>query len=167
MHWRYEDGTQLQLKHKKDNMRSAERQQVILWSLKFADIIIMEIMLNVSTRKVSHLKLLTGMATVYRLVTKIRQKWWDRNQTFCTVPPGGSVEFATNRVWCTASIENCVMLNTLSWLQCVWEGTDRQLMFRGDWLRAEYRTDRKCPTNVFCIQLDLNVANLIIFNCLE
>ena len=68
------DGTQLQLKHKKDNMSSAESQQVELWSLKFADIVIMQIMLNVSTRKVSHLKLLTGMATVYRLVTKIRQK---------------------------------------------------------------------------------------------
>ena len=95
-------------------MKSAERQQVILWSLKFANIIIMQIKLNVSTRKVSHLKLPTGMATVYRLVTKIRQKLGDKNQTFCTVPPGGSVEFATNRVWCTASVENCVMLNTLS-----------------------------------------------------
>jgi hypothetical protein len=133
-------------------MRSVEGQQVILWSLKFADIIIMQIMLNVSNWKVSHLKLPTGMATVYRLVTKIRQKWGDRNQTFCTVPPGWSVEFATNRVWCTASIENCVMLNTLSWLQCMWEGADRQLMFRGDWLRAEYRTDRKELTDSWCLE---------------
>jgi hypothetical protein len=40
----------------------------------------------------------TGMATVYRLITKIRQKRGDRNQTFCTLPPGESVEFATNRI---------------------------------------------------------------------
>jgi len=40
----------------------------------------------------------------------------------------------------------------------MWEGTEAQLMFRGDELRAEYRTHQKCPAYVFCIQPDVNAT---------
>jgi len=40
----------------------------------------------------------------------------------------------------------------------MWKGTEAQLMFKGDELRAEYRTHQKGPANVFCIQLDVNAT---------
>ena len=46
---------------------------------------------------------------------------------------------------------------------CVWEGTNAQLMFRGDKLTAEYRTQQKGPTNVFRIQLD----STVLFNIIQ
>jgi len=49
----------------------------------------------------------------------------------------------------------------------MWEGTDAQLMFRGDERRAEYRTHQKCSKNIFCIQLHVNVNYLILLNTFE
>ena len=119
-----------------------------------------------STRKVSHLKI-PVWAAVYKMITEISQIWRDRNQTFSTIPSCGSMTFAKNHICCTSHTKNIVIRYILNWLQCMWEGTDAQLMYRGDEPRAEYRTLQKCRKNVFCIQLDVNENYLILFHSFE
>jgi hypothetical protein len=85
-------------------------------------------------------------ATVYRLITEIGQKWGDRNQTFCTEPPGGSMEFTTNCIWCTAAIEKCVIwIIWANYSVCGKEPTDSWCLEGTDWeLNREHsRTIRR------------------------
>jgi len=69
--------------------------------------------INLCTRKVSHLKI-PVWATVYGLITEIRQIRGDRNQTFSAIPPCGSMTFATNHLCCTSHTKIIVIPIILS-----------------------------------------------------